>query len=64
MERDVEEHEIMGIVMYESDKAYLLNMGDREMWMPKSMMKHIEMDNDKNLTAVIPMWLAVKKDIA
>jgi len=61
---DVEEYEIMGVVLYETDKAYLLNMGDREMWMPISMMKNVDIDDDKNLTAVIPMWLAVKKELA
>lgn len=51
------------LVMVETDKAYLLNDGDKEAWFPKSQ---VELDRkgrsaDDFATATMPDWLATEK---
>lgn len=43
----------------ETDGAYLLDMGDEEMWFPKSQVRIYE----KKKVVYVPMWMAKDKGL-
>lgn len=49
------------ILVHTSDKAYLLQFGERDVWFPKSKAT-INMSIHKN-TVTIPKWLMIKKGL-
>ena len=51
--------EIAGELRHETDKAYLLFDGDKEVWVPKS---HGEWD-ERSKTMQIPEWMAHSKGL-
>ena len=46
-------------IKHETDKAWLLEMGDSESWFPKSQCK-IDKDEKK---IIMPAWLAISKGL-
>jgi hypothetical protein len=46
-------------IVHETEKAYLINFGGKEVWLPKSM---IEVDID-TMTVTMPERLAIEKEI-
>lgn len=42
----------------ETDKAYLVNDGDKDVWLPKSQVEHSE-----NKVFTMPEWLAIEKEL-
>ncbi len=52
-----------------SDKAWLMNIEEKEIWIPKSQVKDFEMDEPNNTDSPfcsfeIPEWLAIDKELA
>jgi hypothetical protein len=46
-------------IVHETEKAYLISFGGKEVWLPKSM---IEVDVD-TMTVTMPERLAIEKEI-
>ena len=45
-------------IVHETDKAYLLDVGGREVWVPKS-----QVQNNEDGTFTLPEWLAIEKEL-
>lgn len=44
------------LIKHETDKAWLVNDGDNDVWLPKS-----QADNNEDGTFTMPEWLAIEK---
>lgn len=51
--------DIAGELRRETDKAFLIFDGDREVWLPKALVEHDPTDN----TFAMPEWLALDKGL-
>jgi len=47
----------------ETDQAYLVNDGDKTVWLPKSQIQSETFEGEVLATLEIPEWLAVKKGL-
>jgi len=47
-------------IIHQTDKAVLFDVGDEEVWLPKSQIESID-ETGKNVT--IPVWLATEKEL-
>jgi gentisate 1,2-dioxygenase len=50
--------EIIAELIHETEQAYLIDDGDREVWIPKSQVEYQEAD-----LFMIPEWLAIEKEL-
>ena len=48
---------------HETDKAYLVSDGDREVWVPKSQCEFEMSDTPPYGTLTLPEWLAEDKEL-
>jgi len=48
------------VISGETDKAYCFATGDRDVWLPKSQIIDIDVQNGE---VVVPEWLAVAKGL-
>lgn len=59
MSRDVKLFDFAAELKHETDKAFLVNDGDDDYWLPKQFT-----ENNGDGTFTIPEWLAIEKGIA
>lgn len=59
MRKNHEIIEIAGQLRHETERAYLLFDGDKEVWLPKSSCEWDASDN----TMQMPEWLAMEKEL-
>jgi len=56
--------EFCGEIKRKTDKAYLIYDGDNEFWIPRSqIIDSTELKSSNTYEFVIPMWLAIEKEI-
>lgn len=55
---DDEKVEVSGDLRRETNAAYLIFDGSKEVWLPKSLVEW-----DGKLTFVVPRWMALKKGL-
>ena len=56
--------EFCGEIKRKTDKAYLIYDGDNEFWIPRSqIIDFTELKSSNTYEFVIPMWLAIEKEI-
>ena len=53
--------EIEAVLLHETQLACLILAGSRKAWLPKSQVEIVE--NSDGITAVMPEWLAIEKDL-
>lgn len=50
--------DISAELRHETPNAYLIHDGDRQVWVPKSLVDH-----DGRITFTMPEWLAIEKEL-
>ena len=63
---EVVEFEVTRLIK-ETEQAWLLEIDDNDVWIPKSLMKEgsddLDIDIERTYTIVIPQWLAEQKEL-
>ena len=59
MSRDAKLFDFAAELKHETDKAFLVNDGDADYWLPKQFT-----ENNGDGTFTLPEWLAIEKGIA
>ena len=50
------------VLKHETKAAWLINDGDRDVWLPKSQCE-VEVMDDKSCIVTLPEWLALEKEL-
>ena len=61
-DRDAKLCDVAVLLKHETMKAYLVNDGANDVWLPKSMVE-IEIVGDKSSIVTMPEWLAKEKGL-
>ena len=50
-------------IIHQTPEAIFFDMGDEEVWLPKSQIIEVDDSNPKRKTVTIPEWLAIDKEL-
>lgn len=61
--QDGELVEVFGVIKKDRENAILLDDGEYQAWLPKSLIEIDDDDSEDVVTVTLPEWLAIEKDL-